>query len=366
MRIILLIVLSIVSIVSQAQEYYLTDAWDLNSAADEQVPVLSADGRTIFFTRGHHPENAGGKADKGDIWLSHFSDSAGWSNPKRLSAPINTQFYNGVFNLSSNKLFLYGIYRNGQAPLPGIASSKSVSWPMQWQMPQSSGIKYFQNKSANNGNTVSREADILILSIESFKTLGAEDLYVSFWDVISSNWTEPKNLGPMINTKLQELTPFLAPDNKTLFFSTNGRGGMGSRDVFVSQRLDDTWTNWTAPRNMGETVNSEGAEMGYRYYPQLEHAVFTSTKDSDGYGDIRIIPVTTEDINQLINEEIFLPVDVADLEPAALVEQRLNLLKSEISSAWEETGCCYELVIEPEIHWRTGGPVKRQQGVSNE
>jgi uncharacterized repeat protein (TIGR01451 family) len=57
---------------------------------------------------------------------------------------------------------------------------------------------------------------------------------------------------------------------------------------------------------------------------------------------------------------------VADVESEGLVEQRLELLKSQISSTWEETGCCYELVIEPEIHWRLGGPVKRQQEVSNE
>ena len=315
MRIIFIVLITLVVLVAEAQEYYMTDAWDLNSSADEQVPVLSANGKTIFFTRGHHRDNAGGKADKGDVWVSHFSDSAGWSEPVRLPAPINNQFYNGVFDYSGNKLFLYSIYRNGQAPLPGISASNSLSWPLQWRMPQSSGIKYFQNKSANNGNTISRDDNILILSLESFKSLGAEDLYVSFWNANDNGWTEPKNLGPNINTKLQELTPFLAPDNKTLFFSTNGRGGIGSRDVFVSQRLDDTWTNWTEPRSLGETVNSEGAEMGYRYYPELEHAVFTSTKDSDGYGDIRIIPVTPEDINQLLNEEIFLPVDIADLEP---------------------------------------------------
>jgi hypothetical protein len=57
---------------------------------------------------------------------------------------------------------------------------------------------------------------------------------------------------------------------------------------------------------------------------------------------------------------------VADVEPEALVEQRLDILKSQISSAWEEIGCCYELVIETEIHWRLGGPVKRQQGMSND
>ena len=57
---------------------------------------------------------------------------------------------------------------------------------------------------------------------------------------------------------------------------------------------------------------------------------------------------------------------VADVESEALVEQRLELLKTQISSAWEDIGCCYELVIEPEIHWRLGGPVKRPQEVGNE
>jgi uncharacterized repeat protein (TIGR01451 family) len=53
---------------------------------------------------------------------------------------------------------------------------------------------------------------------------------------------------------------------------------------------------------------------------------------------------------------------VADIEPEALVEQRLESLKSTISAAWQELDCCYELVIEPEIHWRLGGPVKKSQG----
>ncbi len=53
---------------------------------------------------------------------------------------------------------------------------------------------------------------------------------------------------------------------------------------------------------------------------------------------------------------------VADVEPEALVEERLSSLKSEISNAWEELNCCYELVIEPEIHWRLGGPVIKPRG----
>jgi uncharacterized repeat protein (TIGR01451 family) len=57
---------------------------------------------------------------------------------------------------------------------------------------------------------------------------------------------------------------------------------------------------------------------------------------------------------------------VADVEAEALVEQRLDLLKDQISDAWEQLDCCYELIIEPEIHWRLGGPAKQRQGVRNE
>ena len=63
MRILIIFIITLVSFGSSAQEYFLTDFWDLNSAADEQIPILSANGKTIFFTRGHHPQNTGGKAD---------------------------------------------------------------------------------------------------------------------------------------------------------------------------------------------------------------------------------------------------------------------------------------------------------------
>lgn len=299
------------TLASYSQDY-VVDAWGLNSAADEQAPVLSSNGKIIFFTRGHHPDNMGSKADKGDIWVSNFLGADGWSTPQKLAAPLNTPYYNGVFDVSNSRLLVYGNYRSDAAPVPGISQSKAINWPNGWSTPQAVDIKYFKNSSANNGNALSADGKILLLSIESFKTLGAEDIYVSFWDENSKSWQEPKNLGAQINTPFQELTPFLVSDNKTLFFSSNGRGGLGSRDIFVSQRLDDTWTHWTPPRNLGEGINTEGAEMGYRYYPDLQLAVYTSTQNSDGYGDIHIIEVTDEEMNQMLEEEI-VPVEADEI-----------------------------------------------------
>ena len=53
---------------------------------------------------------------------------------------------------------------------------------------------------------------------------------------------------------------------------------------------------------------------------------------------------------------------VADLEPESLVNQRLDELKKRIMQTWQETGSEYELVVEPEVHWRLGGPVKQPKG----
>ncbi len=297
-----------------AQDYFITDSWDLNSYADEQTPFLTPDGKTIFFTRAHHGENIGGKADPGDLWYSYFTDTTGWVMPLPLPETLNTKYYNGGFGIRNNEMSVYGVYRSANSPVPGISLSSVVTWPDTWSTPKPVEIEYFQNRSANHGNTISADGSVMIMALESFKTHGAEDLYVSFWNTTDNRWAEPKNLGDQINTKLQELTPYLAPDNKTLFFSSNGHGGEGSRDVFVSQRLDESWTNWTIPRNMGPSINTEGAEMAYRYYPDLELAVYTTTMDSDGYGDIRIIPVTKEEINQVLTEEIIVPMDIADVE----------------------------------------------------
>jgi outer membrane protein OmpA-like peptidoglycan-associated protein len=84
---------------------------------------------------------------------------------------------------------------------------------------------------------------------------GEEDLYVSLKDSFGK-WTEPKNLGPTINTKGFEISPFLSPDKKRLFFSSNGHPGLGDADIFMTERLYESWDVWAKPQNLGNKVNS--------------------------------------------------------------------------------------------------------------
>jgi outer membrane protein OmpA-like peptidoglycan-associated protein len=102
---------------------------------------------------------------------------------------------------------------------------------------------------ANNRKT-------LLMSLERSDTRGDRDLYVSFMEN-DSIWSEPLNLGPIVNTIAEESAPFLAIDDKTMYFASKGFSGYGGADVYMSKKLDDTWTKWSVPVNMGKTINSE-------------------------------------------------------------------------------------------------------------
>ncbi len=282
-----------------------------NSYADEQNPVLSPDGQTLYFIRAHHSQNVARKMDMGDIWYSTLDSTTGnWSNPQNIGFLLNNQFHNGVIGFGpKEEMYLYNIYElDGKSPRSrGVSVVDPIDPPKYWTAPITSTVRYFYNLSDNHSISISEDKKVMMLSLESFKTQGAEDLYVSFWIPQLKAWSEPKNLGNQINTMYQEVSPFLAADNKTLYFSSNGHGGMGSKDVFSTKRLDDTWTNWSKPLNMGPEVNTEGAEMYYQYLADKELAIYTSTKNSDGYGDIHFKYMPILEMAKTIGYEIEVP-----------------------------------------------------------
>ncbi len=277
-----------------AQEIDPKSFSQINSVYDEQSPVISPDGKVIYVTLANHPQNSGGKKDLGDIWFSILIGRE-WTAPIHAGNVLNDNGYNGVasFSADGNIMFLLSHYdgSNAQAKTQGIAYSRKIS--SGWSSPENIVIPYFLNRSSTLSGHISPDGLIFIFSADSYNTKGAEDIYVSF-RLASGQWTEPKNLGVAINTPLQELSPSLSEDQKTIYFSSNGRAGYGSYDVYYSQRLDDTWANWSVPVSHGANVNSEGRELYFRTYPQKGFALFTSTLNSDGYGDIRLVAVKKE------------------------------------------------------------------------
>ena len=281
---------------------------NLNSPLDEQSPVLSPDGRTIFFTIANHPQNAGGKKDMGDIWQSILIGDS-WSAPIHLGPVLNNKDYNAVAGISSDgtQLYLLGHYNPGEVvTTQGISVSNNRG--SGWSTPENISIPYFLNKNKTISGHVTASGNVFVFSGEAYSTLGVEDIYVSVKNS-NGNWSEPRNLGRNINTSFQELSPWLSEDTEYLYFASNGRQGYGSFDIYYSQRLDDTWAKWSAPINMGAGVNSEGRELFYIPFPQLEIALFTSTQNSDGYGDIKMYRPPKEAFDSLMKKMKAMPPD---------------------------------------------------------
>ncbi len=290
---------------------------NINSMYDESHPVLSDDGSTLFFTRSYHPENMGGKKDPGDIWFSTLDENGKWSKAINLGLPLNNHYYNAVLSITKDAetIYLQSIYKpNGKKPdSQGVSYASKSSFG--WNFPAPLKIKYFTNKSDHQSLSISPDGKVMILSLESFGTYGAEDLYVCFKQE-DGTWSDPKNLGTKINTQYQEMTPFISPDNKTLFFASNGLPGSTSRDIFKSVRQDDTWTNWSDPVRLSN-VNSTGVELSYFIPKKSNYAYFVTTQNSDGYGDIKKIKLSPDE----------LPKSIAIAEdPAMADDQKVSMI----------------------------------------
>ncbi|WP_425392541.1 OmpA family protein [Ekhidna sp.] len=194
-----------------------------------------------------------------------------WLDKPGMVSPLG--FHEGwiYFNKVIREL---GIYKGG------VFRTQSVN-----MKPERVEIPFFKNKAPVQSGCISKDGKYMILSMEANHTYGVEDLYVVERNYDGS-WSRAKNLGAQLNTAYQEVTPFLAEDNKTLFFATNGRGGAGSFDLFYTVRLDNSWRNWSEPINLGPQINTSGAETSFAYRDGEKRAFYVSSQDSDAYGDI--------------------------------------------------------------------------------
>ncbi len=289
MRFIFSSALVFVTFLSSAQRLTTNSFQQSNTAYDELNPVISPDGRSQYITVANHPQNEGGKRDPGDIWVSVLTENNQWSAPVHAGPVLNDNSYNAVagFSEDGSLMFLLSHYGSGEnaARTQGISVSRSSG--NGWSKPENIAIPYFQNKSGVLSGYILPDQSVFIFSAETYGSRGVEDIYVCT-KKSDGTWSEPKNLGGTINSRFQELSPSLSNDGKTLYFSTNGSKGAGSFDVYSSTRQDESWTNWSTPENLGTAVNSEGRELFYRPYEKSGYALYTSTKNSDGYGDVKI------------------------------------------------------------------------------
>jgi outer membrane protein OmpA-like peptidoglycan-associated protein len=264
----------------------------VNSDYSELNPLLSPDGKTLYFSRKNHPENIGGVNDKEDIWYSEMGPDGKWMLAKNMGPQFNNEFPNFVNAVSSATpdgkavvLVLGNKYLDKGKMLAGVSLSSNVGGT--WTNPKPINIEddYNYNEKANYFLANTRKT--MIMSVEREDSKGGRDLYATFAKN-DSTWSKPLNLGDIVNSVGEESAPFLASDDRSLYFSSNGFSGYGGNDVYVSKRLDDTWTNWTEPENMGPDINSKLDDLFFNIPSTSEYAYYSKGITEDNTDIFRV------------------------------------------------------------------------------
>jgi len=261
----------------------------VNSTFEERKPTVAPHGKRLYFSRSNHPRNSGGVEDLEDIWYTEYdSVSALWSEPILLPGKLNNAGPNfiGGISVTGDTIFLGNQYKKNGKMRNGLSYAVNVKGTFSDPIPFP--VKNDYNISQHENAFVSLKAGVIISAVQRVDTQGDRDLYVSFWN--GKTGTEPVNMGMAINSELEESSPYLAADTKTLYFASKGHHGYGGYDIFVTRRLDETWTNWTTPENLGPAVNG-AMDDEYFTISVCKKFAFFSKQISEHNVDIFRIPV---------------------------------------------------------------------------
>lgn len=230
---------------------------NINTYGNEITPIISADEKTLFFTRADYSGNTGGK-NNDDIWYSQFNiKDSSWGPAKNIGKPLNNISNNFIQSVSNdNNTLIVGNKYTSSGEFKAAGFSITHKTKTGWSVPKDMNIKNYYNDHKYTETCMSPNGHVMLLALQRSQTEGVKDFYVSFLQADSS-WSEPKNIGKIINTFADETSPFIAADGVTLYFSSAGHPGFGSNDIFMAKRLDDTWLNWSTPKNLGPKINTE-------------------------------------------------------------------------------------------------------------
>jgi outer membrane protein OmpA-like peptidoglycan-associated protein len=319
----------------------------INTPYAEYAQVLMNHDSTIIFTS-RRPTSQKGKKDfmtdeyYEDIFISHIDSNGQWQTPSVFSSELH--FSSGSENLASvtitsdgNTLF---IYHNGHIWESHVQNGV-------WSKPSKMGRNIKQIHRYIPSVFVSFDGKKLFLVSEKEGGYGGKDIYESDKNS-DGTWSNPQNLGPTINTSYDEDSPFLLPDNKTLYFSSKGHPGLGGYDVFKSVYENG---QWSTPINLGTPINSSADDIYFTYDTAVKKGFFSSSRINQGYGnmDIYTFSFQCENIeNTVLHGEI-----VANGKPvqgaAIILTDTRRHGKTFTTTSGEDGG--YSVSLKPEHHY---------------
>ena len=247
----------------------------INSKDQEYFAALTADEKTLVFTR---------QIGRNEDFYRSFKTDTGYTIAQYLSENINTPSYNeGAQCISPDGQFLFFTGCNRPDGLGRCDIYISQKEGNGWSKPINLGFP-INTKGWESQPSLSSDGKTLYFVSDRRGGYGSYDIWKSNIQT-DGNWSMPVNLGTKINTKYDEQSPFIHPDDQTLYFSSNGWAGLGQKDIFIS-RLDSL-NEWSHPVNLGYPINTYGEENGLTINATGTKAFFSSD-NFGGFGGFDI------------------------------------------------------------------------------
>lgn len=218
-----------------------------------------------------------------DIWYTPVIDGQ-LQYPVHPSYPINNALPNSIcsnYN-KENTFVVINEFEEGGGMAAGF-SRVTLNKDGTFTFPTPIEIDKLRHNGSDINLAMSADAQHIFLSMKGPNTYGDRDLYVSikaFQDIYS----QPINLGPVVNSKFREATPYISQDKSKLYFASDRPGGIGGMDIYMCERLDYSYTNWTKPVLIGQPINSP-ADDSHPYIALDTDQIYFST-NRDGTSDI--------------------------------------------------------------------------------
>lgn len=249
----------------------------INRYQPTTLPVLSTNGALLYMDRKLHPDNTDGVGDADDVWTSRRLPSGEWSSP--FQEPLTTfKRPDALFNftLDGRHALVVGRYRirgadslmcfaiiSREADTGMFTSVEPIILPGEGSL----GKNYYGHLSEDRSH--------LMLALNRSDSRGDLDLYVA--RRCKNGWERAESLGSDVNTTAFEGSPWLARDDRTLYFASSGRDDRrGKSDLYVTRRIGDSWTQWSTPMNLGPCVNTTEDETSLSIVNNSDTVLITS------------------------------------------------------------------------------------------
>ena len=263
---------------------------EINSEFPDYYPFVPANESFVVFTS-RRKDNIGGQVEvdgyySSDIYISLPVNDV-WTKPKNMGATVNTRYDEQAVGLTPDGQTML-MYIDHIDSLGNIYSSMNKAGVFQRMKKLNSNV----NSDFETAGSITPDGNIIFFASKRDGGLGETDIYMAR-KLPNGQWAKAQNLGATINTKYNEDFPQIAPDGKTLYFSSKGHAGMGDYDLFQSTWNEEENT-WTSPKNLGYPINSVGDDRSISFTEDNRVAYISAVRDG-GYGDLDLYRVKFND-----------------------------------------------------------------------